>query len=345
MSAPVETIPVDLTPSVRFTRDTRTMAPTPAPLTDRIVLVAGATRGAGRGIAVALGTAGATVYCSGRTSRNARSDYDRPETIEETAELVTAAGGRGIACVTDHLDPPQVRALAERIETEQGCLDVLVNDIGGEHYVDFGRKVWEYDLDRGLRLLRAGLESHLVTSHHMLGLLTLRPGGMVVEITDGTTEYNTPRFRETVFMDLTKTGVNRLAFAEGHELEPFGCTAVAVTPGWLRSEMMLEGFGVTEANWRESAERAASGGASADDGAPTAPADFVISESPVMVGRGVVALAADPDRHRWNSRSVSSFQLAEHYDLTDADGSRPDAFRYIVDVHEKGLDVNVDDYR
>jgi NAD(P)-dependent dehydrogenase (short-subunit alcohol dehydrogenase family) len=314
---------------------------TPPPLADRIVLVAGATRGAGRGIAVALGTAGATVYCSGRSSRAARSDYDRPETIEETAELVTAAGGTGVACVTDHLDPDQVRALAERIESEQGRLDVLVNDIGGEHYVDFGRTLWEYDLDRGLSLLRAGLESHLVTSHHLLGLLSRRPGGLVVEITDGTTEYNTSRFRETVFMDLTKTAVNRLAFAEGRELEPFGCSAVAVTPGWLRSEMMLDGFGVTEANWRDSVRSRGDG----EEATPTAPPDFVISESPVMVGRAIAALAADPDRHRWNTQSVSSFQLAEHYDLTDADGSRPDAWRYIVDLHEKGLSVDVDDYR
>jgi NAD(P)-dependent dehydrogenase (short-subunit alcohol dehydrogenase family) len=314
---------------------------TPPPLADRIVLVAGATRGAGRGIAVALGTAGATVYCSGRSSRAARSDYDRPETIEETAELVTAAGGTGVACVTDHLDPDQVRALAERIESEQGRLDVLVNDIGGEHYVDFGRTLWEYDLDRGLSLLRAGLESHLVTSHHLLGLVSRRPGGLVVEITDGTTEYNTSRFRETVFMDLTKTAVNRLAFAEGRELEPFGCSAVAVTPGWLRSEMMLDGFGVTEANWRDSVRSRGNG----EEATPTAPPDFVISESPVMVGRAIAALAADPDRHRWNTQSVSSFQLAEHYDLTDADGSRPDAWRYIVDLHETGLSVDVNDYR
>src|SRR6478735_5528047 len=144
----------------------------PLPLADRIVLVAGATRGAGRGIAVALGAAGATVYCSGRSTRSSRSDYDRPETIEETAELVTAAGGTGIAHQADHLDPAQVEALVARIEADHGALDVLVNDIGGEHYVDFGKRLWEYDLDRGLRLLRAGLESHLITAHHALRLLT-----------------------------------------------------------------------------------------------------------------------------------------------------------------------------
>ena len=186
------------------------------PLADRIVLVAGATRGAGRGIAVALGAAGATVYCSGRSTRDARSDYDRPETIEETAELVTAAGGTGIASVTDHLDPDQVASLIGRIEADHGRLDVLVNDIGGEHYVDFGKRVWEYDLDRGLRLLRAGLETHLITSHFALGLLSRRPGGLLVEITDGANRYNATRYRESVFMDATKNAVNRLAFAEGH---------------------------------------------------------------------------------------------------------------------------------
>ena len=307
-------------------------------LGDRIVLVAGATRGAGRGIAVALGAAGATVYCSGRSTRSERSDYDRPETIEETAELVTAAGGTGIACVTDHLDPVQVRALAERIEAEHGRLDILVNDIGGEHYVDFGRRLWEYDLDRGLRLLRAGLESHLITSHHVLGMLTRRPGGLVVEITDGANDYNTTRFRETVFMDLTKTAVNRLAFGQGHELAPLGCCAVAVSPGWLRSEMMLDVFGVTEENWLDVTRRPPV------DGEPD-PADFGISETPTMIGRALAALAADPDRQRWNQQSVTSFQLAEHYGTTDVDGSRPDAWGYIVDVRERGLDRTVDDYR
>jgi NAD(P)-dependent dehydrogenase (short-subunit alcohol dehydrogenase family) len=308
------------------------------PLSDRVVLVAGATRGAGRGIAVALGEAGATVYCSGRSTRERRSDYDRPETIEETAELVTAAGGAGIACITDHLDPAQVESLVDRIEAEQGRLDVLVNDIGGEHYVDFGRTIWQYDLDRGLRLLRAGLEAHLVTSHFALQLLTRRPGGLVVEITDGTAEFNATRFRETVFMDLTKTGVNRLAWCEGHELEPFGACAVAVTPGWLRSEMMLDVFGVTEENWIEATRRPQT------EGEPD-PADFAISESPAMLGRAVAALAADPDRNRWNKASVSSFQLAEHYDVTDVDGSRPDAFGYIVEVREAGRPADVTGYR
>ncbi len=307
-------------------------------LSDRVVLVAGATRGAGRGIAVQLGAAGATVYCSGRSSREGRSDYDRAETIEETAEMVSAAGGTGVACVTDHLDPGQVEQLVERIDREQGRLDVLVNDIGGEHYVDFGKKLWEYDLDRGLSLLRAGLETHVVTSHFALALVARRPGGLVVEVTDGTTEFNTPRFRETVFMDVTKTAVNRLAWGEGHELEPVGGCAVAVSPGWLRSEMMLDVFGVTEENWLDATQRPKI------DGEPD-PGDFAISESPAMLGRAVAALAADPERNRWNKASVSSFQLAEHYGTTDVDGSRPDAWRYIVEVREADRPADVTGYR
>ncbi|WP_432512727.1 SDR family oxidoreductase [Kineococcus sp. SYSU DK001] len=313
------------------------MTSTEKPLTGSVALVAGATRGAGRGIAVALGAAGATVYCSGRSSRGHRSDYDRPETVEQTAELVDAAGGTGIACVTDHLDPAQVRALVRRVDEERGRLDVLVNDIGGEHYVDFGKPLWEYDLDRGLALLRAGLETHLVTSAVALGLLTRRPGGLVVEVTDGTTAFNTPRFRETVFMDVTKHAVNRLAWAQGHELERVGGTAVAVTPGWLRSEMMLDVFGVREENWLEATTRPKTDGPD--------PADFAVSESPAMIGRAVAALAADPGRARWNRASVTSYQLAEHYGTTDADGSRPDAWRYIEEVREKGLPADVTGYR
>lgn len=307
------------------------------PLAGSVALVAGATRGAGRGIAVALGAAGATVHCSGRSSRAGRSDYDRPETVEETAELVDAAGGTGLAHVTDHLDPAAVRALVRRVDDDHGRLDVLVNDIGGEHYVDFGKPLWEHDLDRGLALLRAGLETHLITSAAALGLLTRRPGGLVVEVTDGTTGFNTPRFRETVFMDVTKHAVNRLAWGQGHELEPVGGTAVAVTPGWLRSEMMLDVFGVREDNWLDATRIPHTDGPD--------PADFAVSESPAMIGRAVAALAADPGKARWNKRSVTSHDLAAHYGTTDADGSRPDAWRYIAEVREKGLPADVTGYR
>src|SRR5688500_6368118 len=217
-----------------------------------VALVTGATRGAGRDIAVALGEAGATVYCTGRSTRAARSEYDRPETIEETAELVTAAGGKGIAVPTDHLESAQVEALVRRIDEEQGRLDVLVNDVwGGEKLFEWDTPVWEHDCANGLRLLDLAIKTHLITSHHALPLLIRNPGGLVIEMTDGTAEYNAVNYRINAFYDLAKTAVIRLAFAQSKDLEPHGATALALTPGWLRSEMMLEAFGVTEANWRD----------------------------------------------------------------------------------------------
>ena len=287
-------------------------------LAGKIALVAGATRGAGRGIAVALGEAGATVYCTGRTTREQRSEYDRPETIEETAELVTEAGGTGIAVQVDHLQPDQVRSLAERIDSGHGRLDVLVNDIwGGEKLFEFDKPVWEHDLDNGLRLLRLGLETHLITSHHVLPLLVRDPGGLVVEMTDGTAEYNAAHYRANAFYDLVKNAVIRLAFALSNELEPHGATAVAMTPGWLRSEMMLDTFGVTEDNWLD---------------ATRFQKHFVISESPRFVGRAVAALAADPERGRFNGRALNSGDMAKEYGFTDLDGSRPDCWRYMAEV-------------
>src|SRR5829696_1508410 len=222
------------------------------PLAGRIALVSGATRGAGRGIAVALGEAGATVYVTGRSTRSRRSEVDRPETIEETAELVSAAGGEGIAVAADHHDPEQVRDLVQRIDREQGRLDVLVNDIwGAEHLFEWDTPLWEHDLESGLRLLRLAIETHLVTSHHALPLLLRHPGGLVVEVTDGTAEYNADHLRVNVFYDLAKMSLIRIAWALGHELAPHGATAVALTPGWMRSEAMLEHHGVSESNWRE----------------------------------------------------------------------------------------------
>ena len=301
------------------------------PLAGRVCLVAGATRGAGRGIAVELGAAGATVYVSGRSTRARRSEYDRPETIEETEALVTGAGGHGIAVATDHLDPAQVEALVARIGREQGRLDVLVNDIwGGEHLVEWHRPVWEHSLEKGLRLLRLAVDTHLVTSHHALPLLVARPGGLVVEVTDGTAEYNLAHYRLSAFYDLAKTSVTRLAWALAQELAPRGGTAVALTPGWMRSEMMLEHYGVTEANWRAATERQP---------------HFVISETPRYVGRAVAALAADPARARWNGRSLSSGQLAAVYGFTDLDGSRPDCWRYLVEVQEAGRPADATGYR
>ena len=296
-------------------------------LRGRVCVVAGATRGAGRGIAAALGEAGATVICTGRSSRRGAegSDYDRPETIEETAELVTRLGGTGVAVRVDHLVPDQVRGLAERVRADHGGLHVLVNNVWGAERLKGGpaqwnTPVWEHDLDRGLRILRLGVETHLITAHHLLGLLTGKPGGLLVEVTDGTAEYNRSHYRISAFYDLVKVAVNRLAFALGHELAPYEATAVAVTPGWLRSEMMLDNYGVTEDNWRD-ALRPDRG-----DGLPTAPPGFAASESPRYVGRAVAALAADPGRARWNQGSVTSADLAREYGFTDLDGRRPDSW-------------------
>ncbi|WP_437786831.1 SDR family oxidoreductase [Sorangium sp. So ce1097] len=297
----------------------------------KVALVAGATRGAGRGIAVALGAAGATVYATGRTTRAQRSEMDRPETIEETAELVTRAGGRGIAVQVDHLEREQVRALVARIEREQGRLDVLVNDIwGGEHLFAWDRPLWEHSLDDGLRLLRLAIDTHIITSHCALPLLIRRPGGLVVEITDGTAEYNAGHYRVSFFYDLAKTAVLRMAFAQAEELRAHGGTAVALTPGWLRSEIMLEHYGVTEERWRDALAKQP---------------HFAISETPAYVGRAVAALAADPEVARWSGRSLSSGQLAKVYGFTDLDGSRPDAWRYLVEVQDAGKAADVTGYR
>ena len=209
-------------------------------LAGRVALVAGATRGAGRGIAVQLGAAGATVYVTGRSTRSEPSEMKRPETIEETAELVTAAGGRGIAVQVDHLVPEQVEALVARIGQEQGRLHILVNDIWGATLMEWNKTVWESSLDYGLRTLRLAIDTHAITSHFAIPLLIESPGGLVVEVTDGTNEYNAVNYRVSFFYDLAKAAVLRMAFALGHELKPHGATAVAVTPGWLRSEAMLD---------------------------------------------------------------------------------------------------------
>ncbi|MGC0211871.1 SDR family oxidoreductase [Streptomyces levis] len=304
------------------------------PATDlrgKIALVAGATRGAGRAIAVQLGAAGATVYVTGRTTRERRSEYNRSETIEETAELVTEAGGTGIAVPTDHLVPEQVRALANRVDAEQGRLDVLVNDVwGGERLFEFDKKVWEHDLNAGLRLMRLGVDTHAISSHFLLPLLVRQPGGLVVEMTDGTAAYNGSHYRNSYFYDLVKNSVLRMGFVLAHELKSYGGTAVTLTPGWMRSEMMLETLGVTEETWRD---------------ALTEVPHFCISESPSYVGRAVAALAGDVNVARWNGQSVSSGQLAREYGFTDLDGSRPDCWRYLVEVQEAGKPADPTGYR
>ncbi len=297
----------------------------------KVALVAGATRGAGRGIAVELGAAGATVYVTGRTTRAQRSEINRPETIEETAELVTQAGGQGIAVQVDHLEPGQVRFLVERIAREQGRLDVLVNDIwGAEFLFEWNKPVWEHALDPGLRLLRLAIDTHLITSHFALPLLIKSPGGLVVEVTDGTAEYNATNYRVSLFYDLAKTAVIRLAWAQAHELRPHGATAVALTPGWLRSEIMLGHYGVTEANWRDATAKVP---------------HFIISETPRYVGRAVAALATDPEVARWSGQSLSSGQLAKVYGFTDLDGSQPDAWRYLREVQDAGKPADATGYR
>jgi NAD(P)-dependent dehydrogenase (short-subunit alcohol dehydrogenase family) len=299
-------------------------------LKNKIALVVGATRGAGRGIAVELGAAGATVYVTGRTTLTVRSEYNRPETIEETAKLVNQAGGKGIAVLVDHLDPKQVQALVARIEQEQGRLDVLVNDIGAEYLAEFNKPVWELSLERGLRMLRLAIDTHLIASHFALPLLIQKPGGLVVEITDGTAEYNGKNYRLSLFYDLAKTSVIRMAWGLAQELKPHQCTAVALTPGWLRSELMLEHFGVSEANWQDATAKEP---------------HFIISETPHYVGRAVAYLAGDPQVVRWNGQSVSSGQLAQVYGFTDLDGSQPDAWRYIHEVQEAGKSADATGYR
>lgn len=301
------------------------------PLEGKVALVAGGTRGAGRGIAMELGAAGATVYITGRTTRNEISEYGRPETIEETADLVNNLGGIGIAVQVDHLIHEQVQSLIEKIEKEHGKLDILVNDIwGSEYLVDGNTKVWEHSLKKGLRMLRLAIDTHLITSHYALPLLIKNEGGLVIEMTDGTKEYNNENYRLPMFYDLAKTSVIRIAEGLAHELEQHHCTAVSLTPGWMRSEIMLDHYGVKEENWRNATEKEP---------------HFVISETPRYVGRAVAALAGDPEVSRWNGQSMSSGKLAQVYGFTDLDGSQPDCWRYLVEVQNAGKQANATGYR
>lgn len=300
-------------------------------LQGKVALVAGATRGAGRGIATELGAAGATVYVTGRTTRHQQSEYQRPETIEETAEIVSAQGGKGIAVQVDHLIAADVGKLIARIRAEHGRLDILVNDIwGGEKLFEWNKAVWEHNLENGLRLLRLGIDTHLITAHHALPLMIEQPGGLLVEVTDGTADYNATHYRLSPFYDLAKVAATRMAWAHSKDLEKHGASAVAITPGWMRSEMMLEHYNVKEENWRD---------------ATVNMPDFAISETPRFVGRAIAALAADPKRARFNGQSLSSGGLAQIYGFTDLDGSRPDAFRFIEEVREAGKPIDVTGYR
>lgn len=300
-------------------------------LEGKVVLVTGATRGAGRGIAIELAAAGATVYCTGRSTREHPSEINRPETIEETAELIQKEGGKGIPVQVDHLEADEVKALIERIEREQGRLDILVNDIwGADFLIQWNVPVWEHSLESGLHMLRLAIDTHIITSHFALSLLIKNPGGLVVEVTDGTTEYNQDHYRLSLFYDLAKTSVTRIAWSQAQELKPHKCTALALSPGWLRSEQMLDNYGVKEENWRDATKKQP---------------HFIITETPRYVGRAVAHLAADPDVARWNGQSLSSGQLAKVYGFTDLDGSQPDAWRYLVEVQDEGKPADTTGYR
>jgi len=301
------------------------------PLDGQVALVTGGTRGAGRGIAVELGAAGATVYVTGRSTRASRSPIGRPETIEDTADLVTEAGGQGIAVRCDHMEPAAVRGLAQRISDEQdGRLDVLVDDTwGGDRWIEW-KPIWEHDLDNGLRAVRNGLETHLITLHALLPLLVERRRGLVIEVTDGDDMFNA-RYRGSMFFDLIKVAIARIGKVLSDEVASHGITSVSLTPGFLRSEAMLEGFGVREEAWRD---------AIAKD------KWFAISETPRYIGRAVTALASDPAVSRWSGQALSSGLLAKHYGFTDLDGTQPDASRFFADAHfGEHRDARVEDYR
>ncbi|MXW68258.1 MAG: SDR family NAD(P)-dependent oxidoreductase [Gemmatimonadales bacterium] len=276
------------------------------PLRGRVAVVAGATRGAGRGIARMLGAAGATVYCTGRSVRGHPATPGRPETLEETAELVTAEGGRGIAVRTDHTVESEVERLFARVRDEAGRLDVLVNDIwGGDALTEWGKPFWELSVAQGAQLLERAVDTHIITSRHGAPLMVERNAGLIVEVTDG----DTFGYRGNLFYDLAKNAVARLAYAMAADLQPHGVTALAITPGFLRSEAVLDHFGVTEADWRDAIEK--------DE-------YFAESETPCYIGRAIAALAADPNVAAKSGGLFSSWTLAKEYGFADIDGRRPD---------------------
>jgi NAD(P)-dependent dehydrogenase (short-subunit alcohol dehydrogenase family) len=285
-------------------------------LQGKIAVVAGATRGAGRGIACMLGEAGATVYCTGRSVRgrvipprtdemSAFTTAIRPETIDETAEMVTRYGGKGIAVQVDHTDESQVKALFERVRAEQGRLDILINDVwGGDELTEWGKPFWELNFEQGRKMIERAVYTHIITARYGAPLMIERKSGLIVEITDG----ETSNYRGNLFYDFVKAAVIRLAFAMAEELRPHNVHALAVTPGFLRSEAMLEHFGVTEANWREGAKK---------------DPHFIASETPFFVGRAIAALAADPKVGNKSGGAYSSWGLSDEYGFTDINGERP----------------------
>lgn len=306
--------------------------PAAQPLSERVALVAGATRGAGRAIAVELARSGAFVYATGRSSRSAGpSEIDRPETIEETADLITAAGGSGAAVRVDHSDERQVAELIARVRADHGRLDVVVNDMfGGDRYAEWGKPLWEHDLTGGWRMMEMGVHTHLVTAATAIPLLLEGSGGLIIEMTDGTHAYNR-KFRTGVgfYYDLVKANVERILIGMTAELTDLPVTPIAVTPGWMRSEQMLQGFSVTEENWRDACAR--------EPG-------FDISESPTYVARGVARLAGDAAMAELAGEILTARQLADRYGVTDIDGSRPDCWSWI-EASKQGEPADIKRFR
>ena len=282
-------------------------------LKNKIAVVAGATRGAGRGIAIELGAAGAIVYVTGRTTKSQPSEYNRPETIEETAELVNSAGGTGIAVNLDHTDPEQVEALYETIRKHHSRLDILVNDIwGGEGKTQWDTPLWEHPLSQGIHVLRNATESHIITNHYLLKLLIQHPGGVLFEVSDGTLDYNLTHYRcNCLFYDLSKIIVNRMTWSLSIELAKHQCTSIGITPGWLRSEMMLDHYHVTEENWQDAIQQ---------------DAGFINTETPRFIGRAIAYLSADPNVHRFNGKSLTAYDVSQVYGFTDLDGRQPNCW-------------------
>jgi NAD(P)-dependent dehydrogenase (short-subunit alcohol dehydrogenase family) len=284
------------------------------PLTDKIAVVAGATRGAGRGIACMLGELGATVYCTGRSVRGKPAMGERPETIEETAEMVNSFGGVGIYHQADHTDEAQVIRLFERVRGEFGRLDILINDIwGGEKLTEWGVPFWELNWDKGRTLLERAIHTHIITARHGVPLMVEKNQGLIIEVTDGTHMG----YRGNLFYDLSKLGAIRMAYDMSEDLKDYTITALAVTPGFLRSEEMLDYFGVTEENWRDGVEKEK---------------HFIASETPYFVGRAIAALAADPNVHEKAGEALASWNLAKEYGIVDMDGRRPDWGTYYKEV-------------
>lgn len=297
------------------------------PLKDKVAIVSGATRGAGRGIAVMLGEAGATVYCTGRSVRNQPSEINRPETIEETAELVTKAGGVGIWVQVDHTKSDEVQALIDLVDQERGRLDILVNNISGDHFLTKGMlsggepiPFWQYPIDKGLAVQQSAVHTHMITSYFAAPLMIQNQSGLIIEINDGNSlQYNDVG----VYYSLSKASVVLLAYYLSEELREHNIAAVSLTPGWLRGEKMLDGFGVTEENWQD---------------ALTDMPDFIDSESPAYIGRAVVALAADPNIMNKTGHALSAGYLAREYNFTDLDGRQPPGY-FVEGMFEGGYFV------